>query len=136
VSYKEAIRDAPPEVRAFADRLIKWADARGWVTDTTDKGLKLCTGDGVYVCRFQPTRKNVEVDLRRFRRRGLDDVADDLAARLSGFAEADLTDRSVQVPLAAIDLRWDEFFEGFLPGYVAAVADADRAGPDPGPGHA
>jgi hypothetical protein len=134
VAYEDVIAVAPPEVRAFADRLIRWVDAHGWSTETTDKGLKLCTEDGVYVCRFQPTLENVEVDLRRFRRRELDDVADDLAARLSDFADEDLTQRSVQVPLTAIDRRWDDFFEVFLPQYVDKVRDADRTGPDPGPG--
>ena len=132
MAYEDEIAAATPEVRAFADRLIRWVDAHGWSTDTTDKGLRLHSDDGVYVCRFQPTLKNVEVDLRRFRRRGLDAIADDLAARLTGFADEKLTERAVQVPLTAIERRWDDFFEGFLPHYVAEVREADRTGPDPG----
>ncbi|MGY1727931.1 hypothetical protein ACI79J_13260 [Geodermatophilus sp. SYSU D01062] len=90
----------------------------------------------MYVCRFQPTLGDVEVDLRRFRRRGFDDVADDLAARLSRLAGAELSGRSVQVPLAVIDRHWDAFFEDFLPIYVKAVEYADLTGPDPGHGRA
>jgi len=136
VAYEDVIAVASPEVKSFADRLTRWVDEHGWSTEPTDKGLKLLTGDGVYVCRFQPTLENVEVDLRRFRRRGLDAVADDLASRLSDFAEADLTERSVQVPLTGIDRRWDDFFEIFLPDYVAEVVEADRMGLDPGLGQA
>lgn len=133
MAYEDELAAAPPEVQAFAARLEGWVDERGWSTEPTAKGLKLLTGDGTYVCRFQPTLAGVEVDLRRFRRRGLDAVADDMAARAKAVtADEDLTDRSIQVPLVGIERNWDRFFDGFLRVHLAAVEKADREGPDPG----
>lgn len=122
VPFAELVARASPEAQEFEERLTAWAAQRGWITDLTRAGRRLLTPEGIYVFRHSPGLGRVEVDLRRLDGHGLEHRAEQLAQRLEGIVGGTLTRRSMQVPVGAVLQHWDEFFEEFLPDYLAAVA--------------
>ncbi|HEX2072883.1 MAG TPA: hypothetical protein VHF92_03790 [Geodermatophilus sp.] len=77
---------------------------------------------------FYPRREVVEVSLRPLRLCGLDQSADELAQRLDMIAGRRMMRRQPHVPVQAVLEHWTEFFDEFLPDYVAAIASAEACG--------